>query len=171
MIAVHPLTDISLAERAALEAFLSVECDSARYAPAVDWDTHTLRDLDAVGLMAWSLRNGSHLTPAGRALVVDLAHVDAVHEDLRRRVLDAPTEEFAAVTVGRHRLIEPEFLDTFVEAAAEHTAELEAIAAEPAPLARRFVRWFTRNLTGARVTVMATTAGVLAGTGLGWWLA
>lgn len=91
----------------------------------------------------------------------------------------APTVEFQVVTgdltdyVGRHRLLEPEpaFLDTFPEAAVEHTAELEAIAAEPRPLTpRRLGRWFVRNLTGTRVTVLAATASLFVGTGIGWWL-
>lgn len=90
--------------------------------------------------------------------------------------LDTPTTEFEVVTgdlndyVGRHRLREPEpeFLDTFPEAAAEHTADLAAIAAPPTW--RRVARWITRNLTGTRVTVIATTASLFSATGLGWWL-
>ncbi|MGH2868239.1 MAG: hypothetical protein ACRDNK_11825 [Solirubrobacteraceae bacterium] len=87
--------------------------------------------------------------------------------------------QFPAVTgelgdtdyVGRHRLAEPEpeFLDTFVEAAIEHTAELAALAVD-VPLPTRVARWFVRNLTGARITVLVGTVGVLVGTGIGWVL-
>jgi hypothetical protein len=94
--------------------------------------------------------------------------------------LDAPTTEIQAFAgdlddyIGRHRLHEPEpeseFLVGFPEAAAEHTAELAAIAAEPAGVVARVVRWFARNLTGTRVTALAGTVGVLVGTGIGWWV-
>lgn len=69
--------------------------------------------------------------------------------------LDTPTVEFEVVTgdlndyVGKHRLREP----------------------EPRPLTwRRLGRWITRNLTGTRVTILATTASLFSATGLGWWL-
>ncbi|MCG3757394.1 hypothetical protein [Amycolatopsis sp. Poz14] len=74
---------------------------------------------------------------------------------------DYPTR---ANYVGRHRA--PDFLETFAEAADEHTLELAAIAAEPTGPAA----WFARNLTSARLAVMAAAVGVFAGAGLGWWL-
>jgi hypothetical protein len=66
------------------------------------------------------------------------------------------------------------FIDSFAEALEEHTAELLDLvtvitAAEQRPLVR-LRRWFVRNLTGTRVTILVGTVGVLAGTGIGWWI-
>lgn len=73
-----------------------------------------------------------------------------------------------AYYVGRHRAPDAaDFLGTFAEAADEHTLELAAIAVE----STRPAAWFARNLTSARLAVMAAAVGVFAGAGLGWWLA
>jgi hypothetical protein len=106
--------------------------------------------------------NGEHLTDEGRAAVVELAHVDATREDLQRRVL-------AAKPSGRHRAAD-EFVESFAEAAVEHTAELEAIAVE-VPVARRFGRWVTRNLTRARVSALLLSVAVVLVVGGVWAVA
>ncbi|MER6765623.1 hypothetical protein ABT266_36170 [Amycolatopsis sp. NPDC000746] len=131
------LTDLPAPQRAALETLLALDCDTPERASELIYDTQALRDLERVGLLSWDPSHGEQLTAAGRALVVELAHVDATREDLLRRVL-------AAKPSGRHRA--EEFVDSFPEAAVEHTAELEAIGA-PVSLAG----WVRRNKNPGRV--------------------
>lgn len=158
MIDTKYLTEIPAPQRAALETLLALECDSPEYASSLIYDTRALQDLDRTGLAQWNKEQGEQLTDAGRALVVELAHADATREDLLRRVL-------AAKPAGRHRAAD-EFLDSFPEAAAEHTAELEAIAAP-----RSLAGWVRRNLTRARVSTMLLSVAVVVVVGGLWAVA
>lgn len=152
------LTDLPAPQRAALETLLALDCDTPERASEQIYDTQALRDLERVGLLSWDPQHGESLTAAGRALVVELAHVDATREDLQRRVL-------AATPSGRHRAAD-EFVDSFAEAAVEHTAELEAIAA---PVSLR--SWVRRNLTRARVSALLLSVAVVLVVGGVWAVA
>ncbi|MFD6069315.1 hypothetical protein [Amycolatopsis lurida] len=121
--------------------------------------------------------------------------------------VDGPTLPGIAVVKpnsgGRRFAVDPdeqptEFLDGFEDAAAEHTAELEALAAgkgtrvtaffalvwfqvlaffgwivdEVATTVRLSARWeLDHDRTIARLIVATISALVLAGAGVGWWLA
>jgi hypothetical protein len=65
---------------------------------------------------------------------------------------------------------ETQWLDPVVETVIEATAgTLDEPVVRLRPL-RRAARWFMRNLTGARMTVLVGVVGVLAGSGIGWWV-
>ncbi|WP_134667895.1 hypothetical protein [Amycolatopsis sp. CFH S0078] len=192
MITEQFLTHLTATQRATLELLLARDegCEVSRGEFA---ELPELLDLEHVGLLGWDVHGGEYLTAKGRALVVNLAHADAVREDTGRAAARHALPDGAESTLpglgvvvvhrlmAQHELTEvlpavsPQgFVDSMPEALEGHTADLldlvSAINAAQRSWPHRVGRWFARNLTGTRVTILAGTVGVLVGTGIGWWV-
>lgn len=141
MIEQQYLTELSLAQRAALET------SSGRHA----------------------LKPGAESTLPGLGIVVaSRTDPTEVMDPVVEQEFDDIEEDEPEWPTDSGELDDPyaapgDFLGSFPEAAAEHTADLQAIAVEG-----RFRGWLRRNATVVRVAFVAACAGAALAETIGW---